>query len=294
MSMSRKFIGWVSSPPHKKFYFFGIPIIKKFNPEDLLATIGSLNNQLKEVLAEFSSIKNNYIPALINHPAVFEKYKGCNKGKDVIIVALGPTMDKYVPIPGAVHMGLNHAFRRGDIELDYLIMQDYFTDIDEEVINYRPGKCKKLFGMHYKVTPISERLLERCQAERFYIEVASPWNGNKRLPVDIAHQPFLAFSSVVIPTATFALYTRPRRIYLVGCDCSDRGHAGVAKGIPRAHGLYVKGILKGWEVFAQYAKDLYPDVEIVSINPMGLKGMFRDIYTGTPEYDALLEGKDLN
>ena len=28
-----------------------------------------------------------------------------------------------------------------------------------------------------------------------------------------------------------------------------------------------------------YVKNHYPDIEIISINPVGLKGMFKDVYT---------------
>ena len=32
-------------------------------------------------------------------------------------------------------------------------------------------------------------------------------------------------------------------------------------------------------MFKQFKNKVYPDVEVVSINPVGLKGVFKDVYT---------------
>ncbi|GHV21941.1 hypothetical protein FACS189494_08050 [Spirochaetia bacterium] len=40
---------------------------------------------------------------------------------------------------------------------------------------------------------------------------------------------------------------------------------------------------EGWEIFRNFIEIFYPDVEIISVNPVGLKGMFDDIYTNSCE-----------
>lgn len=57
------------------------------------------------------------------HTATFSEFKNCNRGRDVVIVACGPTMNYYTQIPGAKHIGVNTAYRREDIVLDYLFIQ---------------------------------------------------------------------------------------------------------------------------------------------------------------------------
>lgn len=53
------------------------------------------------------------------------------------------------------------------------------------------------------------------------------------------------------------------------------------------HYLYLKNMIDegykymfyGWEQMKKFIRGHYPDVEIISVNPVGLKGMFKDIYT---------------
>ena len=37
--------------------------------------------------------------------------------------------------------------------------------------------------------------------------------------------------------------------------------------------------MRAWKKLAEFAEANYPDIEIVSINPVGLKGVFQDQYT---------------
>ena len=93
------------------------------------------------------------------------------------------------------------------------------------------------------------------------------------LPLDISTQPLADFSSVVFAALQFALWTNPSKIYLVGCDCTLGGHFyedGACLGVNME--LY-----HGYECIKKFAQAYYPDTEIVSINPIGLKGLFNDI-----------------
>ena len=35
----------------------------------------------------------------------------------------------------------------------------------------------------------------------------------------------------------------------------------------------------GWKKIKEYRDSKYPDIEIISVNPVGLKGLFTDVYT---------------
>ena len=37
--------------------------------------------------------------------------------------------------------------------------------------------------------------------------------------------------------------------------------------------------VKGYQEIKKFAEQLYPDTEIISINPVGLKGVFHNMYT---------------
>ena len=84
------------------------------------------------------------------------------------------------------------------------------------------------------------------------------------------------------PALQFALWTRPKRIYLVGCDCSSLGYCSGILDKTAAQTKFpldVERLLYGWTKMKEFIEKFYPDVEIVSVNPVGLKGMFKDIET---------------
>lgn len=237
---------------------------------------GGLHNEMAHLISELEKLKNINIPAAANHPAVFGKYKGCHAGRDVVVIGTGPTLDKYSPIPGAVHIGVNRAFMQPGLDLDYLVIQDRLKVPDESIVDYRRGQCRKLFGVHYLTEPYSEAMVEACGAERYYFDAVSPQTPAKSFPLDLAHQPFLVFASTIFAAVELALWTHPRRIYIVGCDCSLNGYCRAAEtGTDQV--LLLDPIIEGWKKFRSFAQAFYPDVEIISINPVGLKGIFRDM-----------------
>ena len=78
-----------------------------------------------------------------------------------------------------------------------------------------------------------------------------------------------------MPAFEFALWCHPRRIYIVGCDCSQAGYFAEDSHLHQA--LPVDGVIQEWKRMAEFAKRHYPVVEIVSVNPVGLKGLFKDM-----------------
>ena len=69
----------------------------------------------------------------------------------------------------------------------------------------------------------------------------------------------------------FALFTNPRRIYLVGCDCSSGYFDGTATPLPNEH------LVGLWKEIKKFAEIYYPETEIICVNPVGLKGVFKDL-----------------
>ena len=87
----------------------------------------------------------------------------------MVLVAAGPTLDLYTPIPGAIHMGVNRTFQARQLELDYLVALDNpGKEISEQIILYRPAICTKFFGYNYNPEHrISNSFGEAVSAERF-------------------------------------------------------------------------------------------------------------------------------
>lgn len=72
----------------------------------------------------------------------------------------------------------------------------------------------------------------------------------------------------------------PKKIYLVGCDCSLGGYFNNEKLNKKEKQNYLNTveIIENWKKLKFFANRYYPDTEIISINPVGLKGVFKDIY----------------
>lgn len=306
MKIRRKgkvFIGWERTPDKRIFRLFGLKLVRrKVNrsaqmmqeclrisqehrgmleqsrqmQHNCLQMQQSIQSLLYRTYEELEKMKQINIPAAVHHPAIFSKYRGILRGEgDAVVVGTGPTLDAYAPIPGAVHIGVNRAFMQPGLNLDYLIIQDRLDIPDADIIRYRPDCCRKLFGKHYQVRPIPESLVQACKAERYYFDATSVHHSGKIFPLDLAHEPFLVFGSTIFVAVQFALWLHPKRLYIVGCDCNLSGYCKAAE-TNFEQKLALNELQGGWLRLRDFARDFYPDVEIISINPVGLKGVFRD------------------
>jgi len=220
-----------------------------------------------------------YRCAAIEHQKVFPKYRNCNVGKDLVLLASGPTLDYYDLHQDAKYIGVNKVIYSNKAALDYLFVQDLIPDAQDDLDAYKGNDCRKFYGVHYMVPPITQFHADRAGAERYYF---INWNqvGTWDYPPDISMLPFTTYGTVVHPAVTFALYTGPRRLYLVGCDTSHGGHPkNLDYKESWKNDLPVDGLLLGWRKLKTFAEQFYPQTEIVSVNPVGLKGLFRDVYT---------------
>ena len=84
----------------------------------------------------------------------------------------------------------------------------------------------------------------------------------------INSEPFDGRNSVVFSAMQFALWTNPKTIYLVGCDCSEGYFDGQASQFNASH------LVSSWIQLKEFAGLYYPETKILSINPVGLKGVF--------------------
>ena len=93
----------------------------------------------------------------------------------------------------------------------------------------------------------------------------------KTVPIDISLEPFADLRGTVFSALQFAVYTNPDNIYLVGIDCSSGN-------IYNNSNDNYKYQMEGWEMMKKALKNMGAYDKIISINPVGLKGLFNDIY----------------
>lgn len=231
------------------------------------------------------------------HKAAFEEFKGCHRGQTVAVVATGPTLNHYSQIKGVPHVGTNSSFLKKGLELDYYFLRHYDREWCDELKNY---SFLKFFARNewaerdrgYDRFP--EYVIEENNGRRFFTS-----EPNNEIYEDITYYPLMGGYSIIFQALQFAMYTRPKRLLLIGCDCSYDGHYdgnSTPMGNENVHltaDIYVPRWIEGYKKIKVFAEQYYPDMEIMSVNPVGLRGMFHDMYTES-YLAAHLELKQLN
>lgn len=242
-----------------------------------------------ELVAENEAM--NISTALL-HQQTFKPFKNFCYDKEVVICGAGPSLKNYKPIEGAVHIALNRSFLLENVKFDFIFAQDMdgIRMVQNELIEYRKGECIKLFGTQMGTEKeIPESLAIKCGALRFNTDLYIYKDGFKsKFICDIDSRALGNMPNVGMSVMQFALYMNPKRIYIVGCDMSgthfEKNHqtdfelSAEKKQYDSYWEMEQKRLIDKWAEIKQNATIYYPDTEIISVNPVGLKGMFRDIY----------------
>lgn len=263
---------------HKSIKICGIKI--KFETTKLL--LKKQNKMLEEKLWRIDQKVDEssyYILANKLH-ANLEKYKGCHQEQDIVILGCGSSLQYFEPIKNAVYMGINRSYKYNKVKLDYLFASDQFPEGMEDFINYdKDGRfCKKFLSYLFPEYP--HRMTLKNSIDINHEKLV--WNPRmeSRIPQDLSYQPF---GSYWIGTTTFlalqlALYMLPKRIYIVGCDCT-KGNIYRKEPTPVNPSDSYEYQLYGWGLIKEDIQNFYPEIEVISVNPIGLRGYFKDVYT---------------
>lgn len=242
---------------------------REFKSKHLKKRKNSQLNLIKE--SDFYSRMAGY------NQEAFAEYKNAFSGKDVVVIGSGPSLNNYKPIEGAIHIGSNRAHLNKNLNLDFLFRQD-FHGYDQEIFDCN---IKKFIGCYYnwKARMCPESVFNRLtNANKYIIDFSTD-----RIPVDLSKEPLWHGGSVAFSVFQFALWTNPKRIYIVGCDSAGQVNSlnwnhFDDKNKTEHNQQPITALVDGWKKLAKFAETMYPDVEIISINPVGLKGLFKDEY----------------
>lgn len=231
----------------------------------------------------------NYAASMCNNEA-FHDLKNINLGKEVVLCGAGPTLQRYQPLENVLHVALNRALLNEKVHYDWFIADDwdgvYF--FKDELLKY---DCKKFLG--FQPNGVTERIIpesfrSECNAVKYYTDSYIMSNGyNSKFICDIDKMAIGNMPNIALSAMQILLFTNPQKIYLVGCDASN-GHFVQPEILDQETinrhekdlALAVSGdkVIKKWIELKKFADALYPNTEIVSINPVGLRGIFRDVY----------------
>lgn len=206
------------------------------------------------------------------------KYRGAFTDKDILIVGGGGSLKYFDKLPNnTINIGINHAFKLEHINFDYLFAQDDFPDKQnvEDFIKYKQDTCIKVLGIHPYISNLSIKnsTISRIKNKELYV-LNNRRPSKALLPINISVEPFARYNGTVFAVLQFALFANAKRIYLAGFDCNISHMFHKEKEY-----LNLTQQFKYWKQFKEYKDVLYDNCEIISINPVGLKGLFKDVYT---------------
>ena len=270
---AKKIFGIEHDPSHKIIHFFGLKIrLPKFSRRDAIAA----ENCAREIYSALSVSKL--------HSQVFPKFKHCNAGKNITIIGCGPTIQYYKNEADYLNLALNKAVLLDNIDFEYMFCFDanIFKTCPDYLEIIKQKKGTKFIGKFlnpefgHNFPEIKDE--EKYNIYRYY---ASKRNGIPSLKTfeyelhsDITTYPMPDYYTIAFSALRFSLWTYPDKIYLVGLDTAPCGN--FFDGPTRYHW---KKMIEGYKKFKKFAQIYYPETEIISVNPVGLKGLFRDVYT---------------
>lgn len=262
-----------------------MPISESVFMETWMKFIQMPSNFITDVSDEITRIQIGKLENIVSwQPEVvktnteaFMEYKDMNAGREMVLLATGPTASKYKARKDVLHIGVNTAPML-NIPLDYYFAQDIraFQKISiENAVDLCEGTVfigRRAGGLAY--TKCENITIKGKGLHQYFVNEPCM---TANLIKDICLHALTDYYSVVFAALQFALYTHPSRIYLVGCDVSGKlEHFNETSNIVVPHAKYFK---LGYGLLKRFAEIYYPDVEICSINPVGLKGLFKDYYT---------------
>ena len=258
---------------HKIIYILGIKIrLQKYSKQTAIIA----EHCAKEAYSALSVSKL--------HSQVFPQFKNCNIGKNVTIIGCGPTIKYYNNEANYKNIALNKAILLDNINFDYIF------SFDSTILNTCPGyidtiKQKsgikfigKFLNPEFKQNFPEIKHEEKHNIYRYYVSkrngIPSLKTFEYELHSDITTYPLPDYYSIAFAALKFTLWTYPDKIYLVGLDTAQTGN--FFDGPSQYHW---KKMIEGYHKFKRFAQIYYPETEIISVNPIGLKGIFKDVYT---------------
>ncbi len=266
----------------KKIYLFNIKIFQKSKLD--------IRFLLEQYRCENLDGVRKVVTTALLHKNTFGEFKNIYQNKTVVLVGAGQSVNyiESFPCHETIYVGCNRAFLLDKIKFNYIFsidkigIQDYYN----ELLNYRGNNCIVFLGdqdagINYQ---IPESYVNKLKNARRYKTSRNILRDGFTLDID--SEPLKNNVNVALQAIQFIFFTNPQKIYLVGLDCNT-SKAGHFAGIERDTSFRkdeiqsindVKAITQ-WQRCKSFRDTYYPETEIISVNPVGLKGIFRDVYT---------------
>ena len=222
------------------------------------------------------------------HQKTFGEFRNKHEGQSVVLVGAGPSVSCFSPVKNAVYVGLNRAYLLDKVHFDYLFTIDKggldtgSEQFHDGFLNY---DCVKFIGdqnlgLSYQ---IPQHIGNGISSVRRYKTNAGFSRG--KFTLDIDSEPLFNSVSTSIQAMQFILFTNPKKVYVVGIDCtnaSKQHFVGSAYDNTKRNENAANNDanhIKAWKSLKHFLAIYYPQTEIIVVNPVGLRGIFHDVYT---------------
>lgn len=263
-----------------KCYLLGIKIRDKQNN----LNIRNIISLLDQTVTKFQ----RSLTIAFLHQKTFGEFRNKHNGETLALVGAGPTVKFLEPLSGVKYVGLNRAFLQDKVKFDYLFTIDKAgLDTGKEqfydgFLNY---DCIKFVGdqnlgkafQHPQSIMYGDDTIRRYKTTSNLVPC--------RCTLDIDTEPLGNSCSCSVQAMQFILFTNPKRVYIYGIDCSCASGQHFIGGVVdnKVRGENAKNLdaahVKFWHEIKEFAETYYPETEIIVVNPVGLKGIFKDVYT---------------
>jgi hypothetical protein len=197
---------------------------------------------------------------------IFTPFKKKHEGETGILFATGPTVSKYIPIEEhdkSMKVGVNNIGAMIDFEIDYLFIGD--KKVQANTIDmlrdgtFPPVRIQKFAGCYLDGRHIATHISPEDARSIDALPFSFHYGNEIHEEIDKEN---LYDHSVVFSALQFMVWTGVTKICLVGCDVS--GFKGGSE----------DKLLELWKIWKDYLME--KSIQVVSINPVGLTGMFED------------------
>lgn len=205
------------------------------------------------------------------------RFRNKHKGRAAVVLGTGETLNRFDPATikewsTCLRIGVKGIIQtRAYDPLDYYV----FGDFNERSLSWM-HLVPKLQVRQAKICLTGGlSTVTREWAKRAGATLVEMEKGDFR--PDLLERPLPKLKSTGLFAAILAIHVGCRRIYLVGCDC-NRVASFVDPRIGRSQDN-ADEMLKRWQEFAAWHRShmRFRKVDIISVNPVELKGLFRDV-----------------
>ena len=210
------------------------------------------------------------------------KNKNQHKGETCYIFGSGPSINSFKMQEPGIFIGCNHIIKNKYIKdnLKYYFFGHGYNQLFTTKPPYgnhkrevdELGNHVEKFCMVSRNNDFSIHNFTKCSIRELKNINALPCDMNlDNLYENLHKYPFLNHS-IVFPATQFALYAGFSKIYLVGCDCTGYFHSNSFKNQLSTPTLS-NHLINWWKKLYNFKNRYYPDTQIISINPIGLRGI---------------------